>query len=62
MLSTIVVIHYSLHPNSHQVYSPDENDSSAKLKTTKEELEAGKAVVDAQFGDLIDIDGDICVK
>ena len=41
--------------NSHQMYCSDENDPSAKLKTSKEELEAGEAVVDAQFWDLLDI-------
>ena len=35
--------------------SSDEDDPSAELKTSKEELETGKAVVDAQFGDLLHI-------
>ena len=41
-------IHY--HP--HQMYSPDEDYTSTKLKTSKEELKTGKAVVDAKFRDL----------
>ena len=56
-------IHY--HP--HQMYSPDQDDTSTKLKTSKEELEAGKAVVDAQFGDLFGIvigiwESGICIQ
>ena len=44
------------------MYSPDENDPSAQLKTSKEELETGKTVVDAQFWDLIDIVIGICIR
>ena len=39
--------------NSHQMYGANEDDPSTKLETSKEELEAGEAVVDAQFGNLL---------
>ena len=35
------------------MYGANEDDPSTKLETSKEELEAGEAVVDAQFGNLL---------
>ena len=51
-------MHHGVIPvnsNSHQVNSSYEDDPGAKLETLKEELETGKTVVDAQFGDLLHI-------
>ena len=53
------VMHHGVIPvksnNSHQVNSSYEDDPGAELETLKEELETGKTVVDAQFGDLLHI-------